>query len=246
LSRKSDVPVIRIPHNICPKIPESMDRNSFGLPGEGFLFVTMADFSRSPERENPLGAIEAYCRAFPHNTPGVFFVVKLSNSFHRPELMESIKKYMDENPSIILVEGHLERPQINALLNACDCYVSLHRSEGFGFPMAEAMYMGKPVIATGWSGNLDFMNISNSLLVSFEMKEIDDEFGPYGKGQVWADPDLDHAAQQMATVFTDEALAHSIGEAAAHEIRTNFCPKKMGDLMRERLYRIRRSHPLLT
>ncbi len=104
--------------------------------------------------------------------------------------------------------------------------------------------MGKPVIGTGWSGNLDFMNLSNSLLVSFQMKEIQTEAGPYGTGQLWADPDLDHAAEQMRRVFTDATFAHSIGQAAAHEIRTNFSPQKMGDQMRDRLNRIRRSHPV--
>lgn len=244
VSRKSDIPVVRIPPSICPEVPESIGRESLGLPKKGFLFLTMADFFSFPERKNPLGAIEAYCRAFPRNTRGVYFVVKLSNSSHRPEAMEIIRKYMDKNSSIILIDAYLERPQINALLNSCDCYVSLHRSEAFGLPMAEAMYMGKPVIGTAWSGNTDFMNLSNSLPVSYKMKEIDVEIGPYGKGQVWADPDLDHAAEQMRRVYSDASLARSIGQAAAHEMRTNYSPQKIGNAMQERLHRIKRARPL--
>jgi glycosyltransferase involved in cell wall biosynthesis len=113
--------------------------------------------------------------------------------------------------------------------------VSLHRSEGFGLTMAEAMFLGKPVIATGWSSNLDFMTPWNSMLVKYKLTTLPEDYGPYKKGNTWADADVDHAAECMVRVATDAEFRRAIGEQAKKDIRTNFSPAVIGATMRARL-----------
>jgi glycosyltransferase involved in cell wall biosynthesis len=235
IATKIDLPVVRIPHNVEPMVPPGINRGHFGLPEKGFMFLCMADFFSTPERKNPLGAIEAFVKAFNHGPEGVYLVVKVINSWWRPDAMELINQFAARNSSIIVIDGYLDRPRVNALINCCDCYVSLHRSEGFGLPIAEAMYMGKPVIATGWSGNMEFMDEENSLPVRFRMAEITKDAGPYKKGQVWADPDLNHAAELMRRIVSDEDLAKLIRVRAESRIKTDFSPERIGRLMLGRL-----------
>jgi hypothetical protein len=121
----------------------------------------------------------------------------------------------------------------------CDCYVSLHRAEGFGLVLADAMWHGKPVIATRYSGNLDFMTADNSLLVDFELGPIGKDFDPYPPHGEWATPDVDHAARLMRHVFDDRAAARAIGAAAAADIRRTHSPEAAGAILAERLEGIR-------
>ena len=132
----------------------------------------MADFFSFPERKNPLGAIEAFIKAFGTESQDVRLIVKISNSSHRPEVIRTIRDRIQGAKSISLIEGYMDRRSLNSLMANVDCYVSLHRSEGFGLPIAEAMSFGKPVIATGWSGNMEFMDDSNSFPVKYELAEI--------------------------------------------------------------------------
>jgi glycosyltransferase involved in cell wall biosynthesis len=126
------------------------------------------------------------------------------------------------------------------LQNSVDCYVSLHRSEGFGLGMAECMYLGKPVIATAYSGNLDFMDRDNSLLVDYRMVPLRDGDYPYWQGQQWADADAAHAAHWMRQVFDDREFARRIGAAAAASIRRTNSKDACGAAVVARLQEIHR------
>ena len=119
-----------------------------------------------------------------------------------------------------------------------DCYVSLHRGEGFGLTMAEAMALGKPVIATGYSGNLDFMSPTNSLPVGYRLLEITEDAGPYAKGMHWADPDVDHAASLMRKVFDDRAFAARVGAQARETMAAEYGLDAAAGVARRRLRRI--------
>ena len=120
-----------------------------------------------------------------------------------------------------------------------DCYISLHRSEGFGFGMAEAMACGKSVIATGWSGNLDFTRPDNSLLVDYELVALDRDLGPYRRGQVWAEPDLDMAANAMRQISASRDLRQQLGARGKEMVTRELSPAVLAPMLRSRLALIR-------
>ena len=132
----------------------------------------------------------------------------------------------------------LPREGIDGLVQLCDCYVSLHRSEGFGLTMGEAMSHGKPVIATGYSGNMDFMTAANSLAVRHRLIELDRDHGPYERGSEWADPDEEHAAELMRWVYEHRDRAAAIGARAREDIRQQLAPETVGAQVRARLRHI--------
>jgi glycosyltransferase involved in cell wall biosynthesis len=240
-SRVSARPVVRIPHNVAPELAPGMGRKELGLPEDRFIFMAAMDFLSTPERKNPIGTLDAYFQAFGSNPDGVSFLLKLSNSHLRPDIMEVIGRHCDQNASIIVMDSSIERQKFNALLNCCDCYVSLHRAEGFGLCIAEAMYFGKPAIATGWSGNMDFTNAHNSFPVRFTVEELQIDAPPYRKGWRWAEPDLSHAGELMRQVVENPDLADRIGKEGQKDIRTRFSPSATGKLMSARLDAIARN-----
>jgi glycosyltransferase involved in cell wall biosynthesis len=150
------------------------------------------------------------------------------------KIKEAIRKYLS-HPNIIFIEKYMQRSELNGLLNIADCYFSMHRSEGFGLPIAESMYLGKPVIATGWSSNMDFMNINNSLPLQYKLIELDRDYGPYTKGNVWAEPDIDHAAHCLLKVYNDKKLRSKVGSCAADDIRRDYSPSSVGQKIQQRL-----------
>ena len=236
ISRKSPVPVVRIPLCVEPVSAAPLSREDLGLPSQGFIFLAMADFHSSAERKNPLGCLEAFCAAFGSTTEAVYLVLKLSNTEHRPEIRELLQQRAAEDSRIILIAGYIDRPRLNALIGHCDCLVSLHRSEGFGLPIAEAMSMGKVAIATGWSGNMDFMTHENSLPINYTLIPVNEKKGPYSLSEgVWAAPDLHHAALQMRRLVADRDLAAQLGTAAQQTISTNFSSEAIGKLIANRL-----------
>jgi glycosyltransferase involved in cell wall biosynthesis len=240
-SRKSPVTVTRIPLCVEPVPPAPLSREHFRLPSTGFLFLSMCDFISTLERKNPMGAIEAFQRAFASGSGDAYLILKVSNSAHRPEIRRLLRRIVKDDPTIILIDGYLTRPELNALITCCDCLVSLHRSEGFGLPIAEAMYFGRPSIATGWSGNRDFMTSDNSLPVRYSLIPVSEGKGPFSDYEgFWAEPDLDHAAHLMRKLAEDTALAGELGLAAQRTIREHFSAAAVGELVRNRLAFIRK------
>jgi glycosyltransferase involved in cell wall biosynthesis len=142
------------------------------------------------------------------------------------------------NLNVKILSRHLSDQEYLSILAACDCYVSLHRSEGLGLPMAEAMYLAKPVIATAYGGNSDFMNANNSLPLRYELVELDKDYGPYEKGNVWAEPDVAQAAELMRWVYENRELAKRIGQRAAIDIRESMNPTKASHEIRTRLEQV--------
>ncbi len=242
LTPVSPIPVVtmRIPVAMEPVAPRS--RADLGLP-EGFLFLFAFDYLSVFERKNPLALVEAFSRAFaPGEGPSL--VLKCINGEHDPAAHERLLDAAAEREDIHVVDRYLSPGEKDALTNACDCYVSLHRSEGFGLGMAEAMYLGKPVIATGYSGNLDFMTDENSLLVDFSLKPIGSGSPPYPAEAEWAEPSVEHAAALMRLVVDDPDAAAALGARAAADIRRTHSPLMVGELMNERLEHLR-VHPAL-
>jgi glycosyltransferase involved in cell wall biosynthesis len=234
LSRKLKIPVVHMPHGIEVTEIEPCSPQELGVPPGRFTFLCMFDFESVGYRKNPLGAIDAFRRAFPDQSHAALLVKAGHASKHQDEYAE-LREHLSGIPNVYLTDRMLPRARVNGLLAACDGVVSLHRSEGFGLILAEAMYLGKPVVATGWSGNMDFMNSGNSCPVGYEIVTLDRTYLHYEAGQQWADPDIEHAAHLMRRVFEDSAFRAQIVERARGTIRTLFSPEAAGMRYRRRL-----------
>ncbi|RSK52910.1 glycosyltransferase [Bacillus canaveralius] len=237
ISKKSPVPVVKIPHGLCDNhASQTIGRKYFMLPDNRFLFLMMYDPNSSPHRKNPQGVISAFKMAFAKDESSVGLIIKINNSqIDRSVELEQLKKEIGDYKNIYIIDKVMNRNEINALMNVTNCLVSLHRSEGFGLPLAEAMACGKPVIATGWSGNMEFMNETNSCLVRYELERVGQDWGPYKAEQFWADPDIDHAAYYMKKVVEDPLWCSKTAARGKDTIQKHFSPKKSGQLMKSRL-----------
>jgi glycosyltransferase involved in cell wall biosynthesis len=237
IARVATKPVLRIEHVLEPSAPVSLgDRSNFGLPEDAFLFLFMFDFHSFVERKNPFGLIEAFRRAFTASD-NVGLVLKYCHSEYAPELHEALT-CAAEGAQVYFVDAVLNRPQVNLLMSLVDAYASLHRSEGFGLTMAEAMALGKPVVATGYSGNTDFMRPSNSFLVDYELVQIDRDHGPYRRGSVWANPDLEQAAKLLRLVVDDPEAARAKAALGRHDVLRELDPRVAGRVVLRRLSEI--------
>jgi glycosyltransferase involved in cell wall biosynthesis len=234
LAHVAPIPVVNMGVGIDKQPLPGASRSALGLPEDKFIFLFTFDMLSFIQRKNPWGAIQAYQRAFGPDFEHTALVIKVTNLDQFPEHRGPLRQAM-ASVSGILMDGYLERSELDGLFTVCDAYVSLHRSEGFGITAAEAMCLGKPVIATDYAGNTDFMNASNSYPVAYRLIALEQDYGPYKKGEVWADPDLDHAAEQMRRVFADRERALRKGQRAASDIARWYGRQAMARKMVERL-----------
>ncbi|HLP03361.1 MAG TPA: glycosyltransferase family 4 protein [Opitutaceae bacterium] len=209
-------------------------RARFGLPADRFLFLFLYDLNSYSERKNPRALLEAYRRAFPASAE-VGVVIKVHNRASNPESWARLQAETAALPGATLIAETLPRADIYALQAACDCFVSLHRSEGFGLAIAESMYLGKPVISTDWSASAEFVNDRNGCPVQAKLITLDRNVGPYAKGQTWADPDIEHAAWWMRRLVAEPALREQLGAKARATIEERFAPAVIGRRYRRRL-----------
>ncbi|MDN4066508.1 glycosyltransferase family 4 protein [Paenibacillus vini] len=235
IALKSPVPVVKIPHSIDVKIKEPRNRTYFHLPEDAFLFLSMYDVKSYQERKNPKAVVEAFKAAFRPDDASVGLVLKVNSYRSGTAELRALDFLIEDYQNIYLITDTISRNDINALLNVTNCFVSLHRSEGFGLGLAEAMFLGKPVIGTNWSSNTDFMNTSNSCPVDYRLIQVGDDFGPYKAYQHWADPDIDQAALYMKRLTADKEFYHRIALAGQRNIKENFSPESVGKLIQQRL-----------
>jgi glycosyltransferase involved in cell wall biosynthesis len=229
------VPVAVLPPPVQPPAePAAPER--LGVPADAFLFMFAFDYLSTIQRKNPVGLIEAFKRAFAPGE-GPRLLLKTINGPLRPLAEEEVLWAAHGRPDIHIIDRSLSSEQLNGLMAACDCYVSLHRSEGYGLTMAEAMAIGKPVIGTGYSGNLDFMNEQNSYLVEHEPGRVGPDCEIYPPEGRWAQPSVEHAAQLMRRVIEHPEEAAAKGERAKADIARLLSPRVTGQRMRERLER---------
>lgn len=204
--------VYKIPFAVEFDMPaQHLNRSYFNLPDEGFLFLFSYDFNSSSARKNPEAVVRAFKKAFPDKNEPVYLVVKSINGVRQPKRMAEVKASLMDDLRIIWIDHYLSTEEMRGLLNTADCYVSLHRAEGLGLGLAESMYLGKSVIATAYSGNLEFMNEKNSLLVPYQLVDVQPGDYHFGAGQQWADPDVSYAADCMRKVFDEPGLRAEIG-----------------------------------
>jgi glycosyltransferase involved in cell wall biosynthesis len=235
LSRISPVPVVKIryPLFLDTDIVDSKARKKLDLAEDLYVFLFMFDFGGIFERKNPLAVVKAFGLSFGRDERALL-VLNHINSWFNPAAAKILRR-ASSGLNVTIIDRHLSERDYLSLLAASDCYVSLHRSEGLGLTMAEAMFLGKPVIATAYSGNMDFMNVNNSLLVEYELAELKKDYGPYEKGNVWAEPDIEHAAELMRWVYDNPDKAGTMGKRASSDIRQYMNPTLASQGIRERL-----------
>lgn len=233
IAAKSPVPVVCVPHSIEAPL-STPDRARFGLAPADIAFFAMCDVLSVPERKNPLGVAEAFRDAFPGGE-AVRLFLKIGNLEFQPDLKGRLAELARKDPRITLLTGYLNRADLWTLMASVDCFVSLHRAEGFGLGMAEAMACGKAVIATPWSGNVDFTRADNALLVDYTLVELARDLGPYRRGQVWAEPDVASAARRMREVAQSPELRERLRMRGLATIANELSPRALAPLVATRL-----------
>ena len=216
---------VHYPQTVFLPAEIAASRDAFGLPHDAVLFFMNIDVTSDLARKNPAAAIAAFRAAFVPLERGpeerVFLVVKLGHTksgypwADTSQLMAELAAM----PNAVVIDRQLTYAETLSLNAACDVYVSLHRSEGLGLNLLEAMTLGRPVIATGWSGNMDFMTPEDSCLVGHQLVPVRATHFAYqpeaiGPGQVWAEPSIPEAAQWMRRLADDESLRRRIGASA--------------------------------
>jgi glycosyltransferase involved in cell wall biosynthesis len=227
------IPVHVIPHAVRAPEGPFLERASFDLPPEAYQFLVMYDTQSVQRRKNPQGPVEAFGQAFEASDASVSLVVKVNSS--GPNELDELRRFAADRSNVHLITTVLSRHGIDSLMACSDAFVSLHRSEGFGLPMPEAMALGRPVIATGWSGNMDFMSDETAAVVDYRLVTLERSYGPYEIGQRWAEPDVDDAARHMRHLRDDPASGKRMGARAASAIVGSNDPVIVGRAMVARL-----------
>jgi glycosyltransferase involved in cell wall biosynthesis len=227
-----------MPPAVIPPEEPPADRDALGVPPESFLFFFAFDALSIPERKNPVGLIEAFARAARESPRPIHLLLKVNHLDAEPSLADLLTRMTSGQP-VTLVTQPMSRGEMNSLTACCDAYVSLHRSEGLGLPLIESMYLGKPVIATGYGGVTDFLDETTGWVVRHEMTALEAPRGPYPAGAVWAQPDAEHAAALMLEVASASppALAART-EAARRRVRELYRPEIAGERFRREVERI--------
>jgi glycosyltransferase involved in cell wall biosynthesis len=237
-------PVVVIPPAVEVRVDPDFDATRFGVRPGATVFFFNFDALSTAARKNPWGLVDAFERAFSpeERASSVQLMVKIHNLERAPGMAAPLRDAVARVGGL-LVNAELSRADMNGLLARADVYVSLHRSEGFGLGLAEAMYLGKPVITTAYSGNMDFTTPENSCLVGYSMRRVRDEdhrhYPPatalYRPGLVWAEPDVALAARWMRLLFRCPELRREIGERAAQTIRRQYSASNQVMMARDRL-----------
>lgn len=211
-------PVRVVPH---PLFMEDYRGIAPAARDQRFTAVTLFDFKSSAARKNPDGIIAAFAKAFPDD-PTARLVIKTQNGQAFPNLLTKLRAQAPANVEVLDVVWPYA--QVKGLIASADVLISLHRAEGFGLTMAEAMALGTPVVGTGWSGNVDFMDETCAMVIPSQPIAVDDPQGIY-RGQSWADPDVDAAAAALRRLRGDRDLAARLSQAGKRRVAERLSPQ---------------------
>lgn len=235
IAEKVPVPVLAMPHAISfARPPADGLRRRFGLPEDKYLFLFLYDLNSYSARKHPAAVLEAF-RASGLAGRGAALVIKVHNTAGNADDFARLQAACADLPDTVLLTGTLTRAAVYELEAACDCFVSLHRSEGFGLAVAECMYLGKPVIATDWSATAEYLDARNGCPVPARLVALERNHGPYARGQTWAEPDVGIAADWMRRLAAAPDLGRRLGAAARATIEQRFSPAVIGARYRRRL-----------
>ncbi len=222
----TDLPVHVVPHPLLPAAVTPNMRARLRLPEGALIVLTVFHMGSAFTRKNPLAAIAAFRRAF-GDAPDRMLAIKLIDHGASPIARGELERAIAGASNIRLINVMLPPADMAGLIAAVDIVLSLHRSEGFGLVPAEAMQLGKPVVATGWSGNMDFMNARNSAPVSYALVPVQDPYdGAFlADGQLWAEANVEDAATWLKRLANEPELRQRLGEAARADIAQQLSPE---------------------
>ncbi len=232
LPADTPVPVRIVPHPVRPPGVEPA-RDRFGIAAEAFTVLVAFDMGSAYTRKNPRAAVGAFRQAF-GDDPACRLVLKVGHPGDATWAMADLAAAIAGMGNVLLIENTLSREDMAALTASVDVVLSMHRAEGFGLLLAEAMLQGIPVVATGWSGNLDFMSADDSALVGYRLVPADDPQGTYTlAGALWAEPDVGEAAAWLRRLWEDAGLRQGLGargrDAAAARLSLDAYRAAIGD-----------------
>lgn len=229
------IPVIKILHpiEILDK-NNSFQKNEYNIPKDNFLYLISFDSSSTFERKNPIDTIKAFKEAT-KSINNVTLIVKTHNLERNKLVQNAIEEVTNQSSNILVINEKFSKEKLHSLFQQIDVLLSLHASEGFGLSMAEAMAYGKITIATGYSGNIDFMNINNSLLVKYKMSEISEDSGFIKKGYKIAKPDILHATELIKYTYENGNEMEILKANAKTTVATLLSLQNIGTLMAKRL-----------
>lgn len=234
-ARSANIPVVRIPLYIeSQEVSARIVARSSGVDCGPFRFLTIFNTYSDAERKNALFSLRAFVEAHGNN-PSVRLTIKVSNLEHDILLSQKLSDISKTYSNIDIIAGYVPSTAIHRLYDEADAYVSLHRAEGFGLTISDAMSRGIPVIATGYSGNMEFCDASDTTLVGYELREVGHNRLRYRNDDVWAEPNM----KQAIAAFRDMTLHYPAmlekAIKARSRIRRHFSINEVGGLMSERL-----------
>lgn len=238
-------PIVTVPPAINIGTGPYHDRKFYGMDSGRFYFLFNFDYFSSPYRKNPIGLLKAFQQAFPEGTENVGLVIKsVGDVEHFSDIKGAVLKAAQADPRIIIMDKNLSRMEMLGLINSADAYISLHRSEGFGAGMAEAMSFGKIVIGTNFSGNTDFLTEETGFPVPYSLRAVELHEYAWMDGQAWAEPNLDSAAILMQHVVANPDDARHRAEAGKVLVRNKYGNESVGFAIKHRLGELARRNEL--
>jgi glycosyltransferase involved in cell wall biosynthesis len=217
--------IIRAPHEI---------RKELNIESDNYVFLFSFDYYSSYNRKNPEAVLKAFASVF-QGKKDVKLIIKTNNGERFPDKVQYLLKKIYDlkiEKQVLMINQILTRNELISLFNSADCYISLHRGEGLGLGMLESMALGKPVIATAYGGNLEFMKKDFSFLVDYKMVQASDDYPVYKDVKYWADPYHDQAAEMMLNLYKDRKLGKQIGISGMNFILNYYNSEKIIEEMK--------------
>ena len=233
MRKMTDKPVYPVLYGMEAPYDPALTRKDFGLSEEDFLVLMMFDSKSFASRKNPGGAIDAFREAYGENPEYVKLVIKISNP--KPEDIAFVEEHIGGKAGYTLITERMDKERLNSLIRLCDVFLSLHRSEGYGLVLAEAMSLGTATVATNWSANTEFMPEGTACLVDYTMVPVGNAYRYELEGIEWADPDVHQAAEYLKRLHDEPAYMEQIVKAGQKQIREQLSVEKCAEKIRERL-----------